>query len=250
MEPPKPGAEDFGEPRNPRPSKARISVSFMLGLALLAFVIVSAAEHHKPGPRLSRTSRLVDLIQAEDQRDSQLRGELDDLRKQLSALEAGDAGGRSDLAAIRKLFESLAPYAGLAAIKGPGLRVTLQDSPLRRSPTGDPNDLVIHQQDMQAVVNALWAGGAEGIGVNGERITALSAIRCVGNTLLLHGNLYSPPYVISAIGNERAMKASLSADPGSERLRLVSETFKVGYAVTVQSSISLPAYRGDLASSS
>ncbi len=90
----------------------------------------------------------------------------------------------------------------------PGLVVTLNDA--QRDAEGrfprdaSPDDLVVHQQDIQAVLNALWSAGAEGIQMQDQRIIGISAPRCVGgNTLLLNGRTYSPPYVITAIGNPR-----------------------------------------------
>ena len=62
---------------------------------------------------------------------------------------------------------------------------------------------------MQAVVNALWAGGAEAMTIMGVRVISTSAVRCVGNTLLLHGRVYSPPFVITAIGDPSAMQQAL-----------------------------------------
>ena len=62
----------------------------------------------------------------------------------------------------------------------------------------DPDDYVIHQQDVQSVVNALWAGGAEAMMLQDQRVISTSAVRCVGNTLILQGRVYSPPYVITA----------------------------------------------------
>ena len=88
---------------------------------------------------------------------------------------------------------------------GPGLVVTLDDaqrdpgSPL--PPGVTPDDLVVHQQDLQAVVNALWAGGAQGVQVMDQRLVSTSAVRCVGNTLILHGRVYSPPFVVKAVGD-------------------------------------------------
>ena len=76
-----------------------------------------------------------------------------------------------------------------------------------------PDDLVVHQQDIDAVLNALWSSGAEGIQMQDQRIIGTSAPRCVGNTLLLNGRTYSPPYVITAIGDAPAMRAVLSAAP-------------------------------------
>lgn len=224
--------------------RRRASVAFLAGLALLGFLVVSAARQERPGPRLARKGRLVSLIRLQDQRTAALRADVDALAKQLAELEGRAGGSRKRVDAIRAQADVLAEFAGVAAVEGPGVRVVLRDSTLRESPTGDPNDLVIHEQDLQSVVNALWTGGAEAIVINGERITALSAIRCVGNTLLLHGSVYSPPYRISAIGNATTMLAAMDADDGVERLRIVAEQFKVGIAVSRERMLSLPGYRG------
>ena len=102
-------------------------------------------------------------------------------------------------------------------MRGPGLVVTLNDA--QRDAEGrfprdaSPDDLVVHQQDIDAVLNAMWSAGAEGIQMQDQRIIGTSAPRCVGNTLLLNGRTYSPPYVITAIGDAPAMQAALSAAP-------------------------------------
>src|SRR3984893_11569064 len=102
-------------------------------------------------------------------------------------------------------------------VHGPGLVVTLNDA--QRDAHGrfprdaSPDDLVVHQQDIQAVLNALWSAGAEAIQMQDQRIIATSVPRCVGNTLLLNGRTYSPPYRITAIGDPAAMQAALAATP-------------------------------------
>ena len=110
----------------------------------------------------------------------------------------------------------LEPAAGLDALQGPGLVVTLDDAPRDQPGTDgiDPNLLVVHQQDIQAVVNALWAGGAEGITLAGPADRhRTTGIKCVGNTVVLQGVPYSPPYRIAAVGDQRAMDAALQASP-------------------------------------
>jgi uncharacterized protein YlxW (UPF0749 family) len=109
--------------------------------------------------------------------------------------------------------------------------VTLDDSSARRSPTGDPNDLIVHERDIQTVVNALWAAGAEAVGINGERLTTTSAVRCAGNTLLLHGALHSPPYHIAAIGDPERLASAVPAQPGMGRLSESVEAFGLGLDV-------------------
>lgn len=73
------------------------------------------------------------------------------------------------------------------------------------------DDVVVHQQDVQAVVNALWAAGAEAMTIQDQRVIATSAVRCVGNTLILQGRVYSPPYVITAIGDIGSLRSGLDS---------------------------------------
>ena len=106
----------------------------------------------------------------------------------------------------------IATAAGRTEVRGPAIRVTLDDAKLAGGevPAGaDPDDYVIHQQDVQSVVNALWAGGAEAMMLQDQRVISTSAVRCVGNTLILQGRVYSPPYVITAIGSRDAMRSAL-----------------------------------------
>src|SRR4029078_9585793 len=111
---------------------------------------------------------------------------------------------------------ALARFVGPRAVRAPAVSVSLDDAHRSAAslpkPYG-PDDIVVHQQDVQGVVNALWAGGAEARMLHDQRGTATSAVQCVGNTLLLQGRVYSPPYVIKAIGNTTALKAALDRDP-------------------------------------
>lgn len=211
-----------------------------LALVLLGFAIVAAGASGVD-PRSGRRARLVDLIQVEDEHARALRLRVDALQADLLALEASAGTGAIEIA--RTSIDVLAPLAGTAPVSGPGIRVELRDSTLRESPNGDPNDLVIHEQDLQAVVNALWGSGAEAIAINGERITSASAVRCVGNTLLLHGVVYAPPYRIAAIGDAKQLASGVEADPLVERFRIFAEEMKLTFAVTSDPTISLPGRR-------
>ena len=109
-----------------------------------------------------------------------------------------------------------------------------------------PDDLVVHQQDLQAVVNALWAGGAQGVEVMDQRLLATSAIRCVGNTLILRGRVYSPPFTVTAVGDQRGMRGALVTAPGLIIYRQWVDLVGLGYQVASQTRITLPAYQGEL----
>lgn len=207
-------------------------VAAILAAALLGFLAVLAATQPTRSPRELRRFELADLVEEQDARVRSLRAELAGLRGEIGRLEDGD--GSDSLGRLRDEISALAVSSGSAPIGGPGIVVTLDDSSATRSPTGDPNDLVVHEADIQTVVNALWAAGAEVVALNGERLTAASAVRCAGNTLLLHGTLHTPPYRIAAIGEQDALAASLAGQPGMDRLAAASDAFGLELDVEVE----------------
>jgi uncharacterized protein YlxW (UPF0749 family) len=215
-----------------------------VAVALLGFAIVAAATLPHPGPRVARRARLIDHIAQEDDRSRALRRQLDGLQAQIDALETEAGKRQAGLAGLQSQIDRLGVYAGTRAVTGPGLLVEMRDSTLRKSPSGDPNDLVIHEQDIQAVVNALWSGGAEAISINGERLTSDSAVRCVGNTLLLHGSVYAPPYRISAIGDPSRLERALAEESGVERFRIFVDSFRLGFDISREGTLAVPAFRG------
>ena len=97
----------------------------------------------------------------------------------------------------------------------------------------------MHQQDIQAVLNALWSAGAEAIQMQDQRIIATSVPRCVGNTLLLNRRTYSPPYAITAIGNATAMQAALAAAPLVILYKQYVVRFGLGYEEEVKSDVQI-----------
>src|SRR6201999_2396665 len=145
-----------------------------------------------------------------------------------------------------KRSAELAAEAGISPVHGPGLVVTLPDA--QRDANGrfprdaSPDDLVGHQQDIEAVLNALWSAGAEGIQMQDQRIIGTSAPRCVGNTLLLNGRTYSPPYVITAIGDAPAMHAALAAAPLVALYRQYVVRFGLGYTEEPRAQVDLVGY--------
>lgn len=217
-----------------------------LALALLGFTIVLAVRTAPPGPRVARLATLIDFISREDARSHRLRDQLDDLQREWETLQRRMGRGEERLVGLERRIAAFGAVAGLVAADGTGLVIELRDSTLKTSPSGDLNDLVIHEQDLQAVVNALWSGGAEAVSINDERLTAISAVRCVGNTLLLHGSVYSPPYRIAAIGNPDLLTRGLDGDASVRRFRIFAEDFRLGFDISVQGRVSVPAYGGVL----
>jgi uncharacterized protein YlxW (UPF0749 family) len=198
--------------------------------------------------RADRRLQLTELI-AREQADVERREQIAaGLRRAVEAA-ADDVAARDSAVSAAKAPRELELAAGLVPVVGPAVTVRMDDAPRQpgRPPlSDDPDDLVIHQQDVQAVVNALWAGGAEAMTLMGQRVVSTSAVRCVGNTLILHGRVYSPPFVVTAIGDPAALRRSLETDPGVLYFRSFVDRFGLGYEATTSQEVELPAYTGTL----
>ena len=176
--------------------------------------------------------------------------DLEGLRLRTAELTAevdrlSDDLGSSTATVAQREAEALKAPAGLAPARGPGVAITLDDAPpevLARA--GDEvSALIVHQQDIQAVANALWAGGAEAMTLQGQRVISTTGIKCVGNTVILHGVPYSPPYRIRAVGEVGSMLAAVNRSPAIE-LYLQQVRNGLSWVVEVGDSIRLPAYDG------
>ena len=223
-----------------RRSPWRIGVPLV---CLLAGLLLAATHGVSGGAEIRRSDapRLVDLVREAQSSVNRLSAERDELANKIDSMH-----GRSPdaaLAAMLRRSAELAGEAGMDPVHGTGLVVTLQDA--QRDANGrfprdaSPDDLVVHQQDIQAVLNALWSGGAEAIQMQDQRIIATSVPRCVGNTLLLNGRTYSPPYTITAIGNAAAMQAALAAAPLVTLYKQYVVRFGLGYREEVKPDVQI-----------
>lgn len=213
-------------------------------LAGLGFA-VSARESGGSEFRAPVNATLADTVRNAEDRVHRLDRQVRELQAQVNRLAKGAGHGDAAAARAQAQISRLLTPAGLTAVHGAGMEVVLDDAP--GQPAGadvDPNQLVVHQSDLQAVVNALWAGGAEAMAIAGQRIIPTSAVRCVGNTLLLNGEVFSPPFRVAAIGPSATMQKKLSSSPGVQLFREAAGYYGLGYTVSTQSRLDLPAYRG------
>lgn len=215
-------------------------------VCLLAGLLLAATHGVSRGGEIRRSDapRLVDLVRAEQSSVDRLSAERAALATRIDSTHGRSTD--SALAAMLKRSAELAGEAGLDPVHGPGLVVTLTDA--QRDANGrfprdaSPDDLVVHQQDIQAVLNALWGAGAEAIQMQDQRLVATSAPRCVGNTLLLNGRTYSPPYTIAAIGDAAAMQAALAAAPLVTLYKQYVVRFGLGYDEAVKPDLQITGY--------
>lgn len=216
-------------------------------VALLAGLLFATSASTAQGTdlRAGRRLQLTELIGQERAEVRQMEARAAELRREVAAAtDSADLRGQATGAVADRALEQA---AGLTPVVGPSLTVRLDDAPRGDAPPGSvPDDLVVHQQDVQAVVNALWAGGAEAMTLMGQRVVSTSAVRCVGNTLILQGRVYSPPFVVTAVGDQPGMRRALDMSPGVQLFLDYVDRFGLDYAVAAAPRTELPAYDGPL----
>lgn len=222
----------------------------VLVACLVAGLLISTTREVSSGIELRAgdSTRLSDLVRTAQQKVDEVAEKRDDLADRVESMQKTAAASDTGVAEALRQTNALADDAGLTPVTGPGVTVTLTDAP--RGADGKypvdatPNDLVVHQQDVQSVLNALWAGGAEAVSMQDQRIVNTSAPRCIGNTLLLHGRTYSPPYVVSAIGDPARLEATLANEPGVRLFKQYATRFGLGYTQTASAKLTIPGYTG------
>src|SRR5471030_1255606 len=226
----------------------RIGVPVAALLAGLLFATSATTSH---GFDLRVTGRDdVNTLAAREQRTVIADGtSLTALERKVQVATSEAAKTDSRVAQAANAAAAVAGDAGLQPVSGPAVTVTLNDAPSLpgKEPSAVPPDyLVVHQQDVQAVVNALWAGGAEAMTLQGQRVISTSAVRCVGNTLLLHGIVYSPPYTVRAIGDPLKLQQSLDDAHDVIIYKQYVAAYQLGYKQVVEPDITMPAFTGPL----
>ena len=192
---------------------------------------------------------LPGLIRSETRDNARQAETVRQLRADVDRLSAQQAPGDLRVTQLTAKADALKLAAGTQAVRGPALQVSLTDAKLVPStlPEGfTVDDYVVHQQDVQAVVNALWKGGAEAMMLMDQRVISTSAVRCVGNTLILQGRVYSPPYVVTALGDPAAMQAALDASPAVDIYRQWVGAVGLGFDVQARTDVTFPEYAGSI----
>jgi uncharacterized protein YlxW (UPF0749 family) len=141
--------------------------------------------------------------------------------------------------------------SGLSSVKGEGIEITINDAVKTDSLESTDIDLArVYDSDLQLLVNALWASGAESIAINKTRLTSTSAIRSAGDAILVNYRPLLPPFVISAIG-DKDLKNRLIKHPDYLDLEFVVKTYGLGFNVSdnkditmIATGVALPSLQG------
>ncbi|MFG3012001.1 DUF881 domain-containing protein [Streptomyces cinerochromogenes] len=241
------GSTGPGRLRGLRLRPVRILTAAVFALAGLIFVTSFNTARGTDIRQDGSLLKLSDLIQQRSRKNKELDESNATLRDGVESLAENDDG--STRAEDEKLG-GLEKSAGTQKLTGKAITVTLNDAPpgatakLPGYPEPQPDYLVIHQQDLQAVVNALWQGGAKGVKVMDQRLISTSAVRCVGNTLILQGRVYSPPYKITAVGDPDRLKQALADSKAIQTYMVYVNVYGLGWKVTDDGTVTLPGYSG------
>jgi uncharacterized protein YlxW (UPF0749 family) len=228
-----------------RSRQALVSAAVALIMAALGFLVVAQIR----AGRVFRTQvqvptrnvyALATLLREEREARLGLETQVTDLRRKLEAYERTASEGRSLAEAMGRELETLRIALGLKAMRGPGVVVRVADP--KTQPKGS-NPVVVSYQDIVAVVNELWAAGAEAIAVNGQRLTATTGLSQVSGTVVVNLQRLTGPFDIVAIGDPATLEGALNIRGGLlDGLRALGLTI----TITRRDSLTVPAYKGSI----
>ena len=232
-----------------RPGLRPLSALVTLVVAVVCGWVTTTAivELRRPQPEAIRArAELENEIQRRTSEVDRLQGTNEKLRAEIAAAQqsALTDDGSSGLAVTSR---TLAVVTGELPVTGRGLELTLEDAVgsdatagVDPRVTGDTEQGRVMDRDLQMVVNGLWAAGAEAIAINGERLTALSAIRSAGQAILVDFRPLSPPYVIDAVGDPKVLQSGFGEDTAGAYLKLLSDSYGIRAGMAAKTSMTLP----------
>jgi uncharacterized protein YlxW (UPF0749 family) len=205
------------------------------GLLLVGLLLATAfaQTRERAGSAAAARDALVAEVQQRSAANDRAQARLDRQRAavqraQRQVLALSGAG-----AELADKLTGLEAATGAAPVTGPGLVVRLEEAAHDGASSDvDPRTDVnnggrVTDRDLQTVVNEIWAAGAEAVAVNGQRLTALSAIRAAGDAVLVDFRPLSPPYEIEAVGDPHGLREAFVGGFGGSYLQVLQ-----GYGIT------------------
>lgn len=235
-----PGYAEAAAARPAGPRQARGLRRLLAVLAVVAatlLVVVAAVQAHKRAPTAAKSrQRLLAQVEANTRGIGSLQQRLDRLRAATTDLRDGALASTAAGERIARRLDAEELAAGAVAVTGPGLHVTLDDAKEGRNRVLDT--------DLQAVVNALWAAGAEAVEVDGQRMTAQSAIRQAGEAVLVNFEPVSVPYDVDAVGDPVALETAFASSAAAGRLRSYEQLYGLRFDYHRADALRLPPAPG------
>jgi uncharacterized protein YlxW (UPF0749 family) len=226
-----------------------LSVALVAVVALVTGFLVAGqvkAQLLTPSNQVARYQALVRSVQDLEGINAELRRQITALRAQIDTLETDAAGRSASTRALQNQVADLRAHAGLIAVRGPGVEVELANGVPGVDNGGQLRHLV-NYQDVQDVVNLLFAQGAEAVAVNGRRITPLTAFSgSAGQVVVDQGPHLSSPIKVLAVGDRNRMAAALDDASVLPDIRARQVQFRLHLTFVGSPDITLPAYDSSL----
>lgn len=233
-------AEGGGLPRT-----LRAKLGLAAGLVIAAVIVtVGAAQAQISAPVLAKErEELIDRVDAQTEAVDELERNVEALRseveeQQRKALKT-QGGDQSDLVAL---------LAGATEVAGPGVKLVVDDAEESDEGGGGPRESSgfsdtgrVRDRDLQRVVNGLWESGADAVAINGQRLTALSAIRAAGDAILVDNRPLVPPYTVLAVGDGKKLSTAFQDSADGHYLDALRENFGIRSSISDEETVRLPA---------
>jgi uncharacterized protein YlxW (UPF0749 family) len=189
---------------DPDSSTGRTGLAALVVMGLFGLLVTTAGVQtaRNAADESSGHESLVTRVEARSAQVEARRDQIDELRQEVDALRSLYLETTSQGRALSARLDRLGTLTGALPVRGPGVRVVVDDAP---GAVDDYNRVL--DMDLQKLVNALWAAGAEAVAVDGHRLSNTSAIRQGGEAITVNYASVSPPYVVEAIGNPDTMPA-------------------------------------------
>ncbi|RAY11111.1 hypothetical protein DPM19_31880 [Actinomadura craniellae] len=216
----------------------------LLVLVLTGVLIAVAAEQVRRSEPVAQQqrSRLIEEVRDRTAATDELQRRLDRLRAETERLRAAalarsDAGRR-----VREELRRAGEAAAAVPVAGEGLVVTLDDArpPAGEEELGPGAAGLVYDQDLQLLVNGLWAAGAVAVGINGLRLTSTTAIRAAGEAILVDYRPLTPPYRVTALGDRDRLHAAFTGSAAARRLHVIEKRFAIRFEVRRADEVRLP----------
>jgi uncharacterized protein YlxW (UPF0749 family) len=211
---------------------------------ILGFVITlqlkSVLHNYGGTEQIQRSDSLLSELNNQKDINADLLEQILQMREEIGSYR-NKASESSDYAEV--LSEQLSKaelLSGMLDVEGTGVILTLNDS--KEKSDQNPENYIIHDDDLRKVVNELFASGAEAVSINGDRLISTSSIRCVGPVILINGNKYTPPFEIRAIGNPETLKAAVNLRGGV--VDILRSLWKIEVDVKEYETVLIPKYKG------
>ena len=214
---------------------------------IMAFAITlqirSVSYNRVNNPEASRAADLTRQLREEKDKNEALMAQLYTLKDDLQEFKEEAATSSDYSKVLSNQLKRAEILAGLTAVEGAGLIVTVRDSRQPSMSNVDPNLYIVHDTDILWIMNELNDAGAEAIQINGERVVSTTEVRCAGSTISINNNRFAEPFEIMAIGDAANMENALMMRDGVyDNLR----GYGVDITVKKASKLTINAYKGNI----